>query len=137
MASEAEKIAEIDRSEHVSLGYNYREGKLVSKEVDWHVPRWTSDSKGSFNVDRRIQELRARVESGDIALGAFDGDRLAGYIVLHEKLTDEMAQLAELFVSQTYRKQGIATRLTSKLVELAIAGGPNNCTFRPFPHSLR
>jgi GNAT superfamily N-acetyltransferase len=123
VATEASKIGEIDRSEEISLGFFYRDGKLVSEKVDWQVPRWTADAEGDFNVDRRIEDLRVRLETGDIGLGAFDGERLAGYIVLHENLTAEMAQLAELFVSRTYRKQGIASQLTDRVVQLAKDGG--------------
>jgi predicted N-acetyltransferase YhbS len=116
---EASKIAEIDRSERITLGYFVRDGHLVPEPVQWDVPRWTVDAHGEFNVETRIAQLRERLESGDIAIGAFDDALLVGYVVLHPELNDEMAQLAELFVSRGHRRMGIARRLVKLLIEKA------------------
>ncbi len=37
------RIAEIDRSEHVTLGYSIQDGRLVAEEVDWQVPAWFAE----------------------------------------------------------------------------------------------
>jgi GNAT superfamily N-acetyltransferase len=116
---EASKIAEIDRSERVTLGYVVRDGRLVSEPVDWNIPRWTVDGHRDFNLETRIARLRERIESGDVAMGAFDDGLLVAYAVLHPGLTQGMAQLAELFVSRVHRKLGIARRLVERLIERA------------------
>ena len=35
------RLADIDRSERVRLGYRMEEGQLLAEEVDWHVPNFT------------------------------------------------------------------------------------------------
>lgn len=119
---EAERIAEIDRSEQIRLGYRVESGVLRAEAVEWDVPRWTRDAPGEPNLGTRIRKLANRMEDGDCVIGAFDGDLLVGYIALHA-LSPELAQLAELFVSNGYRRHGIASRLTSALIERARASG--------------
>jgi GNAT superfamily N-acetyltransferase len=121
--SAVDKIAEIDRSEHITRGYLVRNGELRSRRVDWDVPRWTIDGHADFNVTTRIGQLRTRLVSGDLGIAAFHGELLVGYIVLHERLTERMAQLSELFVSKGYRRRGIAGRLTTEVIGRARASG--------------
>ena len=56
-------------------------------------------------------------------LGAFDGDLLVGIAGLCYNLTETMAQLTTMFVSNDYRRQGIATRLAAEIFRLAREGG--------------
>ena len=42
-STDIDRIAEIDRTEHVTLGYFFRDGRLDAEEVDWQVPRWFAD----------------------------------------------------------------------------------------------
>jgi ribosomal protein S18 acetylase RimI-like enzyme len=119
---EAERIAEIDRSEQIRIGYRVEDGVLRSEAVAWDVPRWTRDATGEPNLGARIRQLANRLEAGDRVIGAFDGELLVGYIALHA-LGPKLAQLAELFVSNGYRRQGIASRLTAALLERARASG--------------
>jgi hypothetical protein len=53
--SEITRIAEIDRSEHVTLDYVYKDGKLEVKEVDWHIPRWFADGRPEHSVQAKIE----------------------------------------------------------------------------------
>jgi GNAT superfamily N-acetyltransferase len=121
--SEVGKIAHIDRSERVTLGYSFNQGKLETEDVDWHVPRWSEDIQGEFNIDVRIHELSQAMEEGCIMIGALEGDLLVGFIVLRVKLTENMDQVHGLFVSREYRRQGIATNLMSEVVRMAREGG--------------
>ena len=34
--NEVPKIADINRSEHVTLGYRFQDGELSAEQVDWH-----------------------------------------------------------------------------------------------------
>ena len=55
-------------------------------------------------------------------MGALDGDRLAGVAVLGNRpISDdaEMLQFVLLHVSEKYRRQGVASRLVEKLIEIA------------------
>ena len=119
--SEIHKIAEIDRSEHVTLGYAYKDGKLEPEKVNWRVPRWPRE--GSWGVEARIERLTRILEEGGVMLGAFDGDLLVGIAGLRYNLTETMAQLTTMFVSKDYRRQGIAARLAAEIFQLAREGG--------------
>jgi len=121
--SEIGRIAEIDRSEHVTTGYVYEGGKLRAERVDWRVPRWPMDGDG-FSVRAHMEGITPILEDGGVMLGAFDGrGQLVGFAVLRYRLAERMAQLDALFVSRPYRRQGIATRLTSWVARLAKADG--------------
>ena len=120
---EAHTIADIDRSEHITLGYRFQDGKLSTEEVDWHVPRWTDDGMAEFNLGGRIEDLQTKIDSGYKVLAAFDDDAMVGYAVLREILSEGTAQLADLFVSRKYRRCGIGTKLVSEAIGLAKAGG--------------
>jgi len=121
--SDIRRIAEIDRSEHVTLSYKYKDGKLETQEVDWHVPRWSTDSSHEFSVEARTKRWTPILEKGGVMLGAFDRDLLVGFAILRYKLTESMAELAALYVSKDYRRQGIAEKLTTETSRLAKEGG--------------
>jgi GNAT superfamily N-acetyltransferase len=121
--NEFPKNADMDRSEHVPLGYRFHNGQLEAEKVDWHIPRWTQDGVGEFNLGERIEALKAKVQSGAEVFGAFDEDTLVGYAVLRERISKTMAQLADLFVSRNYRRRGVATRLVSEVMNVAREGG--------------
>lgn len=122
-AAEIARIGEIDRSEHISALYQYQDGKLVARTVDEDCPAWNHEAGHFFSVEAHIQQWQPVLEAGGVLLGALDGERLAGFAVLRYRLTDEMAQLAALFVSKNYRRQGIAEQLVSEVVRLAQADG--------------
>lgn len=116
------RIAEIDRSEHVTTAYSYAEGELRAEVVDWHVPRWPAEG-GDFSVRAQISGIAPILDEGGRMLGAFDGPLLVGFAVLRYRLAERTAELAGLFVSRAYRRRGIAGRLTSRIVRLAEADG--------------
>ena len=120
-ATEVGRLAEIDRTEHVTLGYVYRDGKLEQEKVDWRVPRWPRE--GSWGIEARIEGLMRILEEGGVMVGAFDGDLLVGIAGLRYDLTDTMAQLTTLFVSNGYRRQGIAAALAVEIIGLAREAG--------------
>ena len=107
-------LADLDRSEQVTVNYIYNAGQIETKTVDWQVPRWSED-----HVARHIQDLRPMLAAGAILFGAFAGDQLAGIAILQLKLTETMAQLVFLHVSRAYRRQGVARRFTEEMVRLA------------------
>ena len=121
--SDITRIVEIDRSEQVTLGYVYRDGKLETRKVDWHVPRWFTDGRGEHSVQALIHKWSPTLEQGGVLFGALDGDVLAGVAMLRYRLSDTTAQLALLHVSRAYRRQGIATRLFREACQLAREDG--------------
>jgi ribosomal protein S18 acetylase RimI-like enzyme len=124
MGSDVGRIGEIDRSEHVTLGYSVRDGRLVAEEVDWRVPRWF-ETGPEHSVQALADFLAPMLWQGATMWGAFDEDSLAGVMVYRRDLTEDMAQLVFLHVSNGYRRQGIATRLTAECTRMAMMDGAN------------
>lgn len=124
--AEVGRLAEIDRTEHVTVGYHCEGDRLVAGNVDWHVPRWYADETPEHqghSLPVRIRHLGQAIREGCTVLGAFDGEALAGIAVLHPHLTPEMAELGGLWVSNGHRRQGIATQLVAEICRLARATG--------------
>ena len=97
--SELDRIAEIDRSEHVTREYAYRRGSLEARDVDVKVPTW--------------------FPTGDHE----DADTLAGIAIYRPRLAEGMANLAVLHVSRSYRRKGVGSLLAEEVARLARADG--------------
>jgi GNAT superfamily N-acetyltransferase len=111
------KMLEIDVSEHGSVVFYWLGEELRPVPEEWERPRWTQDGwrDGGWTIVMNLKGVRA--------WGAFDDDRMVGIIVYRPHLTDQMAQLAALFVSNAYRRKGIASRLTEEVVRQAKMDG--------------
>ena len=116
--AEIERIAELDRSERVRKIYTIRDGTLIQKDVDWQIPRWSQDM-----VQAKIETWRPMLEQGSSMFGAFDGDALVGFSIYRPKLSQDTAQLGELYVSKDYRGQGIGVLLLGEVEKFARADG--------------
>jgi ribosomal protein S18 acetylase RimI-like enzyme len=111
-------ISEIDVTEDGDLIYRNIDGGLVVESKTWHRPRWDAGE-----CQRRIAEFLVEMDRGDTVLGAFDGDRLVGAASLCYQLSEDMAQLVSLHVSQSHRRRGVATTLTDEIIRLAQDSG--------------
>lgn len=116
------RISEIDRSEHVTLGYVYEDGKLRTRAGDWHIRRWTTDDSG-YSVGAKIKEWSPLLDQNGVLLGAFKKELLVGFAILRLHLTETVAQLAVLHVSKEHRRQGIARALTTQISQMAKESG--------------
>ncbi len=110
---ELPRAVEIDISERGELVYKYIDGKLEATPEGWYRPTWNAETlrEGSWTTVLKLEGVKI--------LGTFDGDRLVGIAVLRPRLTPTMAQLAALFVSKDYRRQGVARALTEEVCRLA------------------
>ncbi len=120
---EIERIAEIDRSEHITKTYVNNDGSLEARDVDWQVPPWSRDGQHEHSIRARIEEWRPLLEGGCAMFGAFDDGNLVGFVIYCPNLSKDTAQLAALYVSKNYRKQGVGALLTDKVKQLAKADG--------------
>ena len=120
---ELHRISELDRSEHVTLAYEVRDGGLTQVKVDWDVPGWFTDDDGDHSLAEQIDFCCSHLDGGGIMLGAFVDDLLAGAAVVRPRLRDDIAQLAFLHVSRSYRRQGVARQLMRKACEIAREAG--------------
>ena len=121
--SEIERIAEIDRSEHVTKAYACKDGSLEPRDVDWQIPRWSTQGDHDHTVQARVDESRLVLDRGGVLLGAFDGETLVGFAIYRPNLSEDTAQFAMLHISNGYRRQGIGSLFTSEVIKLAKADG--------------
>lgn len=122
-ASELDRIGEIDRSEHVTREYSYRDGSLEERVVDLAVSTWSPSGDHEHTVPSRIEAWQTLLDQGGTLVGAFDTGTLAGVAIYRPQLTPGVANLAVLHVSRSHRRTGVASRLTDEVVRLARADG--------------
>ena len=117
------KIAELDRSELIRVGYEVRRGALVKRDVIWDTPNFIPEGEGEHTVAGEIEFCRSHMARNAIAIGGFDGETLAAIGILTPNIRPAMAQLAYLHVSRAYRRKGIGAAIAGQLLEHAIALG--------------
>jgi predicted N-acetyltransferase YhbS len=108
-AEQLSRIREIDRSEQVQFKYVYEHGTLTPVEINHDIPTWTDEM-----VAHSVEMLAPKLREGGVFLGAFDDDRLVGVAVLGGAFLGaarDQLQLAFLYVSNGYRRHGLAGRL--------------------------
>ena len=115
---ELDRVIEVDVSECGDIVYYYAQGDIVAQPERWRRPP-RSRAEWQTLTDRWQDYLK----DGGVFLGAFDGEKLTGFAVLRFNLTPSQAELAGLFVSPAYRRQGIATKLNDEVVRLARGSG--------------
>lgn len=122
--SEFDRIAEIDRSEHIAQQYKSRGAALELIDVDIRAPRW--GEPGEHTVQHYIDLWKPVVEASGVLVGAFDGRRLVGFAIYEppgESLPEGVANFAVLYVTRTHRGKGIGCALTNEVMRLARAQG--------------
>ncbi|WP_426334575.1 GNAT family N-acetyltransferase [Paenibacillus silvae] len=106
-------LHEVDRSEHINLIYEVKEQQLIEHKQDHECASWDGE---------QLQELQDRytheIQQGGMAYGAFDGERLVGFGVLAHPFRGEeknQLQLDLMYVSRSYRRQGIGRQILAYL----------------------
>ena len=115
---ELARVREIDVSESGSAVYTVVDGQLALTEEPWQrSPRSTSQWQPY------IEEWEALLQGRGAAIRASAEGRLVGIAVIRYRLTEDMAQLAALFVDRAHRRQGIATALTDEVIRVVRGEG--------------
>lgn len=127
------RVADIDRTEPIDALYVQHGSRLELVRGEWSAPAWSREGTGEHSVSAQRLALERLAESGAIALGAFDGDRLAGIGVVRPHLRPGVAQLAYLHVGNGYRGRGIGGRLTDALEEIAREAGDTSMVVSATP----
>lgn len=112
------KVYQIDVSETGDTVHKWTLDGIVPVKLDWRRPRWDR-----ARCEANISEWRQVAAAGGSVLGAFDGARLVGEAVLVPRLTERMAQLSSLHMSEGYRRHGISRRLVQEIIRLARESG--------------
>ncbi|WP_237391678.1 GNAT family N-acetyltransferase [Paenibacillus dendrobii] len=110
---ETELIRQIDRSETIGKIYAMQDGRLQDIASGHECPTW-NEAQTAEMMERFSKMLRG----GGIAYGAFDGDTLAGFGVLGHQFRGEnldRLQVDLMYVSRSYRRQGIGSRIMEEL----------------------
>lgn len=116
-------IRQIDRAEHVTVGYQVVDGRLRSGPVDWEVPGWFQDGEGPHTISSYIADLRPILEGGGVLLAFLDGETARGLAVVVPGFEPGTTWLAFLHVSRLHRRTGVASALWAESVRLARAAG--------------
>ncbi|NIM96026.1 MAG: GNAT family N-acetyltransferase [Anaerolineales bacterium] len=121
--SKISRLAEIDRTEVIRIGYEVRDGELVEKDVMWDTPNFLLGGEGEHTVAAQIAFCRSHMVRDAIAIGAFEGEALVAIGVLTPNIRPEMAQFSYLHVSASHRRRGIASAIARQLFEHARTHG--------------
>lgn len=121
--NELDRVAEIDRTEHIDMLYDQHGTQLTTRRGDWNAPAWDPAGAGEHSVRAQLAALQHYADQGAIAIGAFRDGRLVGIGVVLTHLRPTTAQLAYLHVSAPMRAQGIGTQLADELDRIARAEG--------------
>jgi GNAT superfamily N-acetyltransferase len=111
-------LASIDPTETGAFVYRVEEGAVVRVPETWRRPPWNEE-----HLRHHTWEARRVLGLGGVVLGAFDGGLLVGYATLRPDLEPGVAQLADMQVSHSHRRRGIARRLIEEVIRRAREGG--------------
>jgi GNAT superfamily N-acetyltransferase len=108
---EIDRIWEIDRRESHDRVYVMRDGELALVDHHFDVPGWHPQTVADDGP-----KLERIFDRGGVFLGAFDGEVIAGVVVL------DGDRLEYLYVGAPYRGRGLGTTLFHAAVAHAPAG---------------
>ena len=97
--------------------------QLVERPGDWSASPWDTDGHGEHSVAAQRRALEHDVGRDGIALGAICAGQLVGIGVVVPHVRPEVAQLAYLHVTRSFRAAGIGHRLAQELEQLAREAG--------------
>jgi len=115
---EIHRISELDVSESGNVVYKLVDGTPKAVPENWRRP-----SSYGEEWKQRADRIQAGLQRGGIAFGAFDGERLIGFVALQYRLADTVAALLALWVSAGYRHQAVASRLVREAIAAARSDG--------------
>jgi len=107
------KLTEINRSEHIDLTYEMKDGKLLEFKSNHECPTWTEEMMKEIQ-ERYVYEL----QNGGLAVGAFVEETLVAFGVLAHRfrgLNNNRLQIDLMYVDRKYRRQGIGTCIFNML----------------------
>jgi ribosomal protein S18 acetylase RimI-like enzyme len=119
VASDLERIGEIDRTERIELLFVQRGTGLDERVGAFDASPWLSEGDGEHSVAHQRAYCERHLAAGGIALGAFAGERLVGIGLVTPHIRPRIAQLAFLHVSNGFRGRGIGVCLLTELETLA------------------
>jgi GNAT superfamily N-acetyltransferase len=104
-------LAEIDRSELVDVEYVQDADRLTARTVDERVPDWGRAGSGAHTVAALASTWQPVVDEGGPLFGVRDHGRMVGLALVRVHLRPQIARLALLHVTRSYRRRGVASAL--------------------------
>ena len=120
---EVTKIKDIDRSERIRTGYQYINGEFQQISVNWDSPPWSTEGNGEYTVAAQIRFCQGHLKRKGRMYGAFVDSKLVGLGLIQQSIAPQMAQLAFLHVSRTYRQGGVGRQIVEALIAKAKKAG--------------
>ncbi len=84
---------------------------------------------------QRVSYWRSALESGGVALGAFDEERFAGLAVIRFDLAEGVAQLFALYVDRAHRRRGVGSELLKAAERLSADRGAGTLYVSAVPNA--
>ncbi|MFX1504870.1 MAG: GNAT family N-acetyltransferase [Promethearchaeota archaeon] len=114
---EINQFSDLDRTETIEYIYHHKLGKLELVKEFWEIPKWSQNQ-----VHEHVSTLNDIDRKGGFIFGAFVGSTLVGIISLENEFigrNKDHLNLAGLWVSKDYRKQGVGKTLVQLVKEKA------------------
>ncbi|MCF7920382.1 MAG: GNAT family N-acetyltransferase [Candidatus Cloacimonetes bacterium] len=113
-SDEIKRISEVKREEIINYVYTTKcddtgfglVTTCVEKSPPGVEPPW-----GEKGVEHRINNWKPSLQQGGCMYGAFDNDRLVGFVILGPKREDNSGEIVAIFIDKDYRRIGIAGKL--------------------------
>ena len=118
---EVQRIADIDRSEHIDGAYAVVNGALELTDANEDAPTWSDRVRSEYAA-----RLRETIDAGGHVVGAFSAGRMVGFASLEEAGVGgdpALLKLDMLYVSAESRGLGIGGALTEKVAVAARSKG--------------
>jgi len=123
---EISRIGEVNREEQLEVEYVPKADgsgfgltiERVERDQPRTIPPWSEQG-----VKARTNAWKKHLDNGGFLYGAFDRERLTGFILLGAKKADHSAEVVALFVDQDYRRSGIGQALMGWAEEKSLSLG--------------
>ena len=112
--NESERIREIDASQFIGRAWREVNGIRQLIEINYQDPDFPNGYENHLNA------LMETIETGGIALGAFENERLVGFCSVNRDVFGEKHNyvlLDQIFVSLKYGSNGIGKQLFLRSIE--------------------
>lgn len=111
---EISRINELDVTETGTIVYQWFHGQVRAVPEIWQRPSRSKEQWAGIAV-----QIRMILDEGGVAFGAFNESRVVGFAALRYQLAEGIAQLQSLWVSKAFRRRGVATALTRRIIREA------------------
>ena len=108
---EISRINELDVTETGTIVYKWLRGQAQIVPETWQRPPRSKEQWAGIVV-----QIQMILDEGGVAFGAFHEGPLVGFVALRYQLAEGIAQLHSLWVSKAFRRRGVATALTRRIL---------------------